>query len=51
MKITIFGTASKNEKFAKSPFDDNSFIFETIDIETTYQAFQLLVNNFCLNMF
>ena len=50
MKITIFGTASKNEKFAKSPFDDNSFIFETIDVETTYQAFKLLVNNFCLNI-
>lgn len=50
MKITIFGTASKNEKFAKSPYDDNSFIFETIEVQTTYQAFQLLVNNFCLNI-
>lgn len=50
MKITIFGTASKNEKFAKSPYGDNSFIFETIEVQTTYQAFQLLVNNFCLNI-
>ncbi|EAL4082717.1 hypothetical protein DFW61_10245, partial [Campylobacter coli] len=36
--------------FAKSPYDDNSFIFETIEVQTTYQAFQLLVNNFCLNI-
>lgn len=44
MELTIFKTKS-NKKFPESPFNDNTFIFENVKVETLFQAFNILVSN------
>lgn len=50
MVFTIFHTKSLIKKFPESPYDDSTFVFENIEVESNFQAYQLLVNNFVLNI-
>lgn len=50
MILTIFDTKNKENKFPKSFFDDNTFVFRNVCVDNNFQAYQILVNNFTLNM-
>lgn len=50
MILTIFKTNDINKKYPESPFNDKTFIFNNISVSSNFQAFQILVNNFTLNL-
>lgn len=52
MKITVFnGQKWGTIKTPKSPYNDNTFNFSNLEVETLKEAYQILVNNFTMVMF
>lgn len=49
-KITIFFSKKTKNKHPISPFDDNSFIFETLDLRNNQEMFNVMVSHFILNI-
>ena len=50
-KITVFNAEYfENSKFPISPSKDKEFVFTTYEVETPRQMFQVMVNNFILNI-
>jgi len=48
--ITIFNAKKTASKTPVSPFDDNTFIFETFKVQTNLELYSILVNHFILNI-
>lgn len=48
MKLTVFDTLSPEIKFCSSPFGDNTFIFNTIRVESEFDICQILARKFVL---
>lgn len=48
MKFTVFDTLSPEIKFCSSPFGDNTFIFNTIRVESEFDICQILARKFVL---
>jgi hypothetical protein len=49
-KITIFHAKKTTSKAPLSPYDDNTFIFETYDATSNLQMYSVLVSHFILNI-
>lgn len=49
-KITIFHAKKTKSKKAISPYDDNTFVFETYDVDNNFQMYSILATNFILNI-
>ena len=49
-KITKFTSKKTSGKRAISPYDDLTFDFETLNINTKEDLFRVLVNEFVLNI-
>lgn len=49
-KITIFHAKKTTSKTPLSPYDDNTFIFETYEATSNQQMYQVLVSHFILNI-
>ena len=49
-KITVFQSQTTKGKSPISPFNDNSFIFQTQEVETEYELFCVMANNYILNI-
>lgn len=49
-KITIFHAKKTSTKKPWSPFDDNTFIFETYESTSNLQMYSVMVNHFILNI-
>lgn len=48
--ITVFESAPTKNKIPYSPFNDDTFVFETVQVDTPEDMFRVLVNNFILNI-
>lgn len=48
--ITIFNAKKTTTKYPGSPYDDNTFVFETHNIQTNSQFYSVLVSHFVLNI-
>lgn len=49
-KITVFNAKKTGNKNPLSPYDDNTFIFETFNATTNYELFSTMVSHFILNI-
>lgn len=49
-EVTVFYSKWKKSKFPVSPYDDDTFVFETIKVETKDELFRTAVSNYILNM-
>lgn len=49
-KITVFQSKTTKNKNPVSPFDDNTFVFETHHTQTNLQAYSIMVSHFILNL-
>ena len=49
-KITIFHSAKTFTKSPISPYNDNTFVFETFTVKSNFEAFSILVSHFILNI-
>jgi hypothetical protein len=49
-KITIFHAQKTTSKTPLSPYDDNTFVFETYDATSNLQMYSVLVSHFILNI-
>ena len=50
MKLTLFNSKKVSGKVPVSPFGDNTFIFETIEVDTIKDIFDAMTSNFILNI-
>ncbi len=50
VKATIFNASRTASKYPKSPYGDNTFKFETFDVQSISDVFNYLTSNFTLNM-
>lgn len=48
--ITVFESAPTKTKIPISPYNDDTFVFETVQVENPQDLFRVLVNNFVLNI-
>lgn len=48
--ITIFNAKKNNTKFAWSPYDDKTFVFETHTVKSQKDLYNIMVSNWILNM-
>ncbi len=52
-KITIFHTNNKSSSSNKvpfSPYNDKTFVFETVELKSSIEMFRLMVSHFILNI-
>jgi hypothetical protein len=49
-KITIFTAKKTKSKTPLSPYDDNTFVFETYEATSNAQMYTVLVSHFILNI-
>jgi len=49
-KVTIFHAKKTSTKKPWSPFDDNTFIFETFEAKTNLELYSVMVSHFILNI-
>ena len=49
-KITIFHANKTTNKHPTSPYDDNTFVFETFDSTSNMQMYSVMVSHFILNI-
>lgn len=50
MKVTVFGSKKTQSKIPQSPFDDNTFEFETKNVNSIKEVYSFLTRNFMLNI-
>ena len=48
MKITIFDAKSKRIKYPDSPFEDDTFLFQNVEVQTNQQFYNCITSYFCL---
>jgi len=48
--VTVFYTNNSKSKVPISPYDDGTFVFETVHVETKDEIFRVMVHNFILNV-
>ena len=48
--ITVFESAPTKTKIPYSPYGDDTFVFETVQVEKPQDLFRVLVSNFILNI-
>lgn len=49
-KLTVFHPKNTKNKYPYSPFDDNTFIFETYEPKTNLEMYSAMVSHFILNI-
>lgn len=49
-KVTIFHAKKTTNKTPMSPYDDNTFIFETYETQSNYDIYSIMVSHFILNI-
>ena len=49
-KITIFHAKKTTNKTPHSPYDDNTFVFETYEAKTNLELYSVMVSHFVLNI-
>ncbi len=50
MVVTVINSATTTSKIPKSPFGDNTFLFESIVVDDIVDVFSYMSHNFILNI-